>query len=105
MQVKFASDAKDIIGVSADELTIEYRQGPLLAPGDDKDLPAYTPLATFGTEIAKKGAPSGVMVGTTAIAAAPYGKGRVIAISPHPERRPDDYASIIQKAISWTADG
>ena len=57
-----------------------------MAPGDRTDLPPYRILATFNSEIAKKNAPSGVMIGTTAIAASTYGKGRVLCFSPHPEK-------------------
>jgi hypothetical protein len=42
-------------------------------------------MATFKTEIAKNGAPQGVMPGTTAIARGEYGLGRVVCFSPHPE--------------------
>ena len=42
-------------------------------------------IATFETEIARNGAPVGVMKGTTAIAKGKFGSGRVICFSPHPE--------------------
>ena len=66
--------------------SILYYQGPLLAPADDPKIPDYEVLGRFDGEIAKKGVPTGVMKGTTAIAAAPFESGRVLCISPHPER-------------------
>jgi hypothetical protein len=42
-------------------------------------------MANFKTEMAKNGAPEGVMTGTTAIARGRFGQGRVICFSPHPE--------------------
>jgi hypothetical protein len=52
--------------------------------------------------MAKKGAPSGVMKGTTAIAAAEFGKGRVICISPHPEKT-KGLDGFIRHAVTWVA--
>jgi len=67
-------------------MDIYYAQGPLLAPDEDKDLPDYTVLAYFRTAIAKKGATPEVMLNTPAIITASFGRGRVIVISPHPEK-------------------
>ncbi|WP_197168303.1 BPL-N domain-containing protein [Neorhodopirellula pilleata] len=66
-------------------LPIHYAQGPLLAPGNQPDIDDYQPIAKFETEIAKKGAPQGVMRGTTAIAEGRFGQGRVVCFSAHPE--------------------
>ncbi|HBE97402.1 MAG TPA: hypothetical protein DDW68_09555, partial [Verrucomicrobiales bacterium] len=68
-----------------EELKIFYGQGPLLAPGNKLEIEDYHAVATFKTEIAKNGAPKGVMVGTTAIAQGKFGQGRVVCFSPHPE--------------------
>jgi glutamine amidotransferase-like uncharacterized protein len=81
-------------------VTIYYHQGPLLAPAGRDDVPDYEPLGTFQTEIAKKGAPTGVMRGTTALTQSTYGQGRVICFSPHPEGTPglDEF---IRTAVKW----
>jgi len=89
------------LGLSDDVVQCLYYQGPLLAPGE-KDLPAFRSLATYASEIAKNGAPEGVMKGTTAAAEATFGKGRVIAISPHPERS-NGLDGVIRRSIAWTA--
>ncbi|MAX27689.1 MAG: biofilm PGA synthesis protein PgaC [Phycisphaeraceae bacterium] len=81
---------------------VYYGQGPLLAPGKDDTAPKYETLATYATEIAKKGAPTGVMIGTTAIARTQYQNGRVVCFSPHPEK-PGGIASLIQHAVTWAA--
>ena len=67
------------------QLTIQYWQGPLLAPANRPDIEDYEVVATFNTEIAENGAPKGVMRGTTAIATGTFGSGRVVCFSPHPE--------------------
>ena len=56
-------------------------------------------MATFETEIAKNGAPLGVMKGTTAIARGEYGRGRVVCFSPHPELT-RGLESLVQDAIT-----
>jgi putative intracellular protease/amidase len=85
VKVTLTPAGKAALGEKADELDVYYGQGPLLAPGGKAEPAAYEPLATFATEIAKNGAPKGVMPGTTAIARGTFGAGRVICFSPHPE--------------------
>jgi glutamine amidotransferase-like uncharacterized protein len=84
-------------------VTIQYMQGPLLAPADKKALPDYELLAAFETEVAKNGAPRGVMKGTTAIARGQFGTGRVVCFSPHPEKTPG-MGSFVRRAVRWAAD-
>lgn len=100
--LKLTDEGRRLLGSSAQSVTCIYAQGPLLAPGDGKDPPAYQVLATFDSEIAKNGAPSGVMVGTTAIASGTYGKGRVLCFSPHPEKT-KGLEDFIRRAARWAA--
>ena len=74
----------------------------MLAPAEKPYLDDYEEWASFETEVSKKGVPGGVMPGTTAIAAGRFGKGRVLAISPHPERT-DLLDTLIPVAVKWTA--
>lgn len=76
---------QQLLKTNASSLAIQYWQGPLLAPAERPEIEDYTTLATFETEIAENGAPKGVMVGTTAVAAGKFGQGRVVCFSPHPE--------------------
>lgn len=80
------ADGQRLLNVKQSTLEISYGQGPLLMPNEDPDLPDYLTLATYKTEIARNGAPEGVMLGTTAIAIGQFGKGRVFCFSPHPEK-------------------
>lgn len=85
-------------------MSIHYAQGPLLArrEWDDPEVPDYESLAIYGTEIAKKGAPQGVMVGTSAAVRCEYGNGRVFCFSPHPELT-DGLHHLIPLAVKWLA--
>lgn len=91
---------REILGRSEERLVCLYNQGPLLAPADKEGLVPYTALATYESEIAKKGAPSGVMVGTTAIAEGKAGEGRVVAISAHPEKWLK-YNEMIRRVVAY----
>jgi hypothetical protein len=53
-------------------------------------------------EVAKHGAPPGVMPGTTAIASGPHGRGRVLCFSPHPERTPG-LERFLTRAVLWAS--
>ncbi|MEX0715271.1 MAG: BPL-N domain-containing protein [Planctomycetaceae bacterium] len=86
VEISLSPRGRELLGAEADRLTIQYAQGPLLAPGGKADLPDYEQLAKFETEIALKGAPRGVMIGASAIVTGEYGKGRIICFSPHPEK-------------------
>ena len=85
VELAMSPAGEGLLQTGAPKIEVYYGQGPLLVPDDQPDLPAFESLASYATEIAKKGAPSGVMVGTTAIARTTYGNGRVICFSPHCE--------------------
>jgi glutamine amidotransferase-like uncharacterized protein len=101
VQIRLTEEGKRLFECD-DRETILYYQGPLLGPADDDDVPDYTLLATFETEIAKNGAPEGVMKGTTAIASGTFGKGRVLCFSPHPEKT-KAVNRFVDAAIRWAA--
>ncbi|MBU6174095.1 MAG: biofilm PGA synthesis protein PgaB, partial [Planctomycetes bacterium] len=58
--------------------------------------------AIFSSEIAEKGAPSGVMVGTSAVVRGEFGTGRVFCFSPHPELT-EGLHHLIPIAVEWLA--
>jgi putative intracellular protease/amidase len=103
VSVKLTKKGRELLGVKDETVTIYYHQGPLLAPAADPDIPAYETLGTFRGEIAKNGAPKGVMPGTTAIAIGTFGKGRVWCFSPHPERTPG-LQGMVHRSIVWAAN-
>jgi glutamine amidotransferase-like uncharacterized protein len=93
------------LGVYDAEIRCYYHQGPLLSPANRDDLPDFESWAVFDSEVKKKGVPDGIMVGTTAIAASHFGRGRVLAISPHPEKT-ESLDHVLAHAVHWViADG
>ncbi|MEW4529171.1 BPL-N domain-containing protein [Maioricimonas sp. JC845] len=100
--LQLAPEAVEPLRAGTENLEVRYAQGPLLVPDTKPDLPGYEVLATFDTEVAKKGAIPGVMCGTHAIVRSVYGKGRVICFSPHPEV-PGGPNRIMAAGIRWAA--
>lgn len=92
----------EILGSVKGLFKVRYNNGPVLKPGGRTDLPAYTPLALFRTEMALNDTPAGVMVNSPAQAVATYGKGRVFVSSPHPEGTPG-LENLIPRGVIWAA--
>ncbi len=103
--IDFSAEGAEFFNYEYDEMMVYYGQGPLLArrEWDDPDVPNYESLAIYSTEIAKKGAPEGVMVGNSAVVRTEYGKGRVFCFSPHPEMT-EGLGYMINMAVDWLAD-
>lgn len=85
VDIELSDVGRRILSTKAQQLAIHYGQVPLLVPGNRPDIADYETMATYKTEIAKNGAPKGVIVGTTVIARSQYGRGRVVCFSPHPD--------------------
>jgi hypothetical protein len=103
VKLELTDRGREILGGRAGEFDCKYANGPILCPAGVESLPDYEPLAFFRTEMAKNGTPVGLMVNSPAIVAGLCGKGRVIAISPHPEQTPglDEF---IPHAVAWVAN-
>jgi glutamine amidotransferase-like uncharacterized protein len=102
VQMTLTEEGKAILGRYADELPVRYANGPILMPFNAPATPDFKPLAYFLTELAQHNSPVGVMTGAPAIVAGELGKGRVIAISPHPEQT-TGLDEMVRNAIRWTA--
>ncbi|QDU58084.1 BPL-N domain-containing protein [Aeoliella mucimassa] len=85
VELSLSESGQSTLGSDDPVVQVHYAQGPLLVRGREADLPTYEVLATYQTEVAKKGALPGAMEGTHAIVRSTFGEGRVICYSPHPE--------------------
>ena len=100
VDVRFNNFGRELFALEQDTVAIEYRQGALMAPAYVDTLPGYIEAGVFESEIAVNGAPTGVMIGTTAFAFSVFGEGRVAAFSPHPEITPG-YEYMVANAVEW----
>jgi replicative DNA helicase len=55
-----------VLGKVDGKFNVRYHNGPIIKPADRADLPAYTPLTFFRTEVAEHGSPAGVQVNAPA---------------------------------------
>lgn len=81
-------------------IEMRYANGPLFFHEDgrepDLDLPEFETLAVFTTGVMKDDERQAHMEGTPAIIASPFGEGRIVLISPHPEST---------SALAWIVEG
>jgi len=105
VKVELTDAGRTVLKGPARHMDIRYAQGPLLGRAEVDDLPDYTVWAHFRSEIAKNGAPKGVMVNTPAVISAPFGKGRVVCFSPHFENPQSEEGADapIRRALEWAA--
>ena len=101
VEIRLSPAAQQLLGDRRERVTVFYGQGPLLAPAANDAVPDFESLATYETEIAKNGAPVGVMKGTVAAARGTFGKGRVFCYSPHPEKTAG-LDRFLEQAVRWT---
>lgn len=102
LDLEVTPDAKPILGEVDRVFKVRYNNGPILKPWTRTDLPPYTTLSVFRSEVAKFDSPAGVQINSPAQAIASFGKGRVFVSSPHPENTPG-LEFLIPRGIFWAA--
>ena len=82
---------------------LQYYDGPVLVPSQENDLPAYSELAIFVSDIhLNGGSSSGVTPGKTVLLANEAGKGRVFVSAGHPEATPG-MRWMVPRMVRWVA--
>lgn len=84
VDVELTPTGMEVLGVSRSNIRIVYENGPIFAPPDDKAN--ITTLGFYRSEAVAPGGERGVMLGAPALMLSRYGRGLVLAISPHPEK-------------------
>ncbi len=102
MDAEITEAGHALLGDVKGTFKVRYANGPIIKPGDKPDLPAYTTITLFRSEIAENGSPVGVMVNSPAQALGTFGKGRVFISSPHPENTPG-LEHLLPRAILWAS--
>ncbi len=85
VEMELTSSGREVFGKRSGLLEVRFSSGPVLSPAEVVNLPSYAPLAIYRSETWLHDEQRGTMIGTPAIVAAPFGQGRVILFSPHPE--------------------
>ena len=95
---------------------MHYGNGPVWRDAGLPELPNWTVLARYESEIRREGAPQtsagrtgpdggqppGAMIGTASLIACRYGEGRVMASSPHPEFE-QRFEGMLLREMLWAA--
>lgn len=102
LDLQLTDDGKPLLGDVKDAFKVRYHNGPILKPWTRTDIPPYTTLALFRTEVAENGSPAGVQINSPSHAIATFGEGRVFVSSPHPEGTPG-LENFIPRGIFWAA--
>jgi glutamine amidotransferase-like uncharacterized protein len=102
VKMSLTESGKRIFGEMSDSFNVVYQNGPILSPHTMKNLPRYVPLAMFRSEISRYEMQKNTMVNTPAMAFAPYGKGRVMVISPHPEAT-KGLEGLVEQAVRYVS--
>ena len=100
MDIELTEDGRRLLGDVRGTFKVRYHNGPIIRPAGRTDVPPYTPVAFFRSEMAEFGSPVGVMVDSPAQARGTFGRGRVFISSPHPENTPG-LEHIIPRAVLW----
>ncbi|MES2697706.1 MAG: BPL-N domain-containing protein, partial [Verrucomicrobiota bacterium] len=103
VKAELTDEGRAVFGKVETPFVIRYNNGPIIKPHDRADLPPYKIAALFRTELAENGTPKGVMVDSPAAVYAPFGKGRVMTISPHSEDTPG-LENVIPRALAWLSE-
>lgn len=99
VDVELTAAGMDVFGVSKSRVRIIYENGPIFGKLEQPDE-SLKPLGFFRSEVVAHGGREGVMLGAPAMVLGRYGRGLVIACSPHPEKTPG-LRFMILRALKW----
>lgn len=100
VDVELTPTGMEVFGVTKRNIRIVYENGPIFAAPDGKPDDTYMPLGFFRSEVVGDGGQPGVMRGAPAMILSRYGRGIVLAISPHPEKTPG-LKQVELNALRW----
>jgi len=102
VKVEMTNSGKTAFADFSESFDARFSGGPIILPAARDALCDYVILGLYRSEFTKTEAQQGTMVGTPAIIAARYGKGRMIAFSFHPEVL-EETQSLVKQAVLSTA--
>jgi hypothetical protein len=100
VKVELTRPGMEVFGLENSDVKIVYENGPIFGPPIEKTGDSFTPLGYYRSEVVADGGERGVMLGAPAAILSKYGKGSVLAISPHPEKTPG-MGHILLHALRW----
>ncbi len=104
LDLSFSGSSLDMLSLESPSAPVKYANGPVMEPAGSSDIPDYTTLAVFKTEVAENETPEGIQIDSPAILTGTFGDGRVVGISPHPEQT-EGLKGIVPRLIEWSVGG
>lgn len=102
LDLGFTGTSLEMLSLESPFAPVKYANGPVMEPAGSPDIPDYTTLAVFKTEVAENNTPEGIQIDSPAILTGTFGDGRVVGISPHPEQT-EGLKTIVPRLIEWSA--
>lgn len=103
VKMQLTDVGKRVFSGVSEHSKVDFHNGPIISPMKFDGLPEYIPLAYFRSEQVLYPPQKGTMIDSPAIVMGTLGKGRVISISPHPERSPG-LESMIAQSVQAVAN-
>lgn len=100
LNIELTPMGMDVFQVNRPNIKIVYENGPIFGPPQQKPDDSLVPLGFFRDEVVAPGGERGVMLGAPAMVLSRYGRGIVLAISPHPEKTPG-HKQMLLHALQW----
>lgn len=88
VDVELTPTGMEVFCIDKSNIRVIYENGPIFGPPIEQPDPSFTVLGFFRSEVVADGGERGVMRGAPAIVLSRYGRGIVLAISPHFEETP-----------------
>jgi len=88
VDVELTPAGMEVFGIHKRNVRLVYENGPIFAPPVEQPDDSFAPLGFFRSEVVADGGEPGVMLGAPAIILSRFGRGSVLALSPHPEETP-----------------
>ncbi|MCQ2393454.1 MAG: BPL-N domain-containing protein [Kiritimatiellae bacterium] len=104
MLIRFTKDAETMMGIKPHTHRVDYHNGPVMVPAKPVEGADFKVIATYYSDVNANEKPRETMAGKAAIVAGSYGKGRIVAIGPHPEKDVGDH-SILKGALRYVTHG
>jgi glutamine amidotransferase-like uncharacterized protein len=102
VQMELTEAGQMILGDFPARIDVNFAGGPIFRSPAGGNAPAFVPLAHYRSEVSEYELQRGTMIHTPSIIAAQFGKGRVLAISPHAEVTAG-LEWLVKRAIAATA--
>lgn len=104
VQVQLSNSASPILQGYSGMITVHYENGAVLQSAQVADIPAYTALASYISDVHQNSsAQTGIMPGSSAITASNYGNGKCVLFSFNPELT-EGLGKMFAQGVVWAAN-